>query len=109
MLDQSLFTTHEIEQHEIELPDGNTHRFNFKPLNAADYSLTLVAFMGDDMDARAHAFTRAIAKSLCDDDGKPTITYEQAATLKPEVFNRLWDTVFKMNYLNSVEEDESKS
>ena len=65
--------------------------------------------MGEDLDARANAFTRAIAKTVCDDDGKPVITYEQAATLKPEVFNRLWDTVFKMNYFDAAAEDESKN
>jgi hypothetical protein len=109
MLDQSLFSTHEIQQHEIELQDGTKHVFNFKHLSAADHTITLGGFVSENVETRANVITRAIAKSLCDDDGKQIITIEQAASLKPEVFNRLWDTVFTMNFnLKAANEDEGE-
>ena len=102
MLDQNLFTTHEIQQHEIEVQDGTKHVFNFKPLSAADFGLILAAYTSNDMEQREQAYTRAIAKSVCDADGKPLLTTEQAATLKPEVFIRFWNTIFNLNYNEEV-------
>lgn len=109
MIDKSLFASSEVSKHEIELADGSKHVFHFKPLVAADYGVSLAAFLSESVDMKADAIARAVSKAVCDADGKPVLTGAEVARLKPEVLNRLWSVVWEMNYQALAEGEAEKS
>lgn len=76
-LDASLFATDEPVAAPVELPDGNVHTLHFRQLTAVQWrALFLGAPPGEDRNPAL------IAACLCNPDGSPAITAEQAARLK---------------------------
>lgn len=109
MISADLFVAPDVVQEEIELADGKTYTFHFKPLAAADYGVTLAAYLGDSIEFKSAAITRAVSKAVCDAEGAAVMSAADASRLKPEVLNRLWGIVWRLNYeVLATETDTAK-
>jgi len=105
MLDLSFFASTEVQKREVELPDGNKHILYFKELPAIEFTRYFNAVNSKDEDISLLASAKLIAAGLCEADGKPAVTVEQAATLKPGPLGAILDALRDVNGLG----DEKKS
>lgn len=96
MLSEAFFVSQTIHQKEVTLPDGSKHILHFKEVPAADFRRYLLAERSDDQQERAESVNRLIAVSLCEQDGRPAITEEQAARLKPAAAGALFSAVLEV-------------
>lgn len=107
MLDKSFFITNEIHEKEVVLGDGSKHTLYFKELAAIDYSKFHIAQNSSDDDVKAGAIAKLIAASLCNLDGTPAITYEQALTLKADPMNAIFVAVMEVNRTSGKDQAEA--
>jgi Phage tail assembly chaperone, TAC len=105
MLDQSLFVSTEVVEREVELPDGKKHKLFFKELTAADISRYVNALNSTDEEVNVMANPKLLALSLCEQDGKPAITVEQALKLKPGVIGPILEALREVNGLGGEKKD----
>lgn len=97
MLDKSLFISDEIVEKTIELADGSKHVLFFKQLPNTAFEKYAVWCSSADEDVVSMASTRLLAMSLCDPDGKPAISAEQAQRIKRPVLQRMVRALFDVN------------
>lgn len=97
MLDQSLFVSDTLHERQIQLPDGSTHMLHFKELPAMAFRAFHLAEQSKDDEVRAGAVARLIAASLCNPDGKPALTYEEACRLKPGPTTEMLNEILSVN------------
>lgn len=102
MLDKSLFVSTEVVEREVELADGKKHKLFFKELTAADISRYVNALNSSDESVQLFANPKLLALSLCEPDGKPAITAEQALNLKPSVIGPILEAVREVNGLGDT-------
>jgi len=105
MLDKSLFVSTAVQEREIELPDGKKLVLHFKELTATDISRYVNALNSKDEDVSVMANAKLIAQSLCDAEGNPAVTVEQAAQLKPGAIGAILDAVRDVNGLGDAKKD----
>jgi tail assembly chaperone len=82
MLNAALFVSETIHEREITLGDGSKHVLHFKEVSAADFRKLQTAKNDEQAD---HAASKVIAASLCNADGTPALTAEEAGKLKQGV------------------------
>jgi len=99
MLDKSFFVSTEVVEREVELADGNKHKLFFRELTSNDIARYVNALNSTDNAVQISANANLLAKSLCEADGKPAITAEQAEQLKPGVIGPLLEAVQEVNGL----------
>lgn len=92
----AFFVSTEIHKRTVELADGSKHELHFRELPVADYRKFQIAEASDDEDIRAGSMARMIAVSMCEPDGSPSMTYEQALQLKPNVNSRLFNIILEL-------------
>ena len=105
MLDKSLFVSTEVVEREVELPDGKKHKLFFKELTAADIARYVNALNSSDEEVNVLANPKLLALSLCEADGKPAITIEQALQLKPGVIGPILEALREVNGLGGEKKD----
>lgn len=105
MLDQSFFVSTNVQEQEVELPDGKKHVLFFKELTAADITRYVNALNSKDEEVQVTANSKLISLSLCDADGKAAITVEQASKLKPGVIGAILEAVRNVNGLGGEKKD----
>lgn len=105
MLDKSLFVSTEVVEREVELPDGKKHKLFFKELTAADIARYVNALNSSDEEVNVLANPKLLALSLCEADGKPAITTEQALQLKPGVIGPILEALREVNGLGGEKKD----
>lgn len=82
MLDGALFVGDTVHEREITLGDGSKHVLYFREVSAADFRKLQTAKNDEQADLAA---SKVIAASLCNPDGTPAVTVEQAGNLKQGV------------------------
>ncbi|MFV0678637.1 hypothetical protein [Variovorax sp. tm] len=92
----AFFVSTEIHKRTVELADGSKHELHFRELPVADYRKFQIAEASKDEDVRAASISRMIAASMCEPDGSPSVTVEQAMNMKPNVSSRLFDVVLSL-------------
>lgn len=92
-----LMVSTEIHEKPVTLADGTVRKLYFRELPADDYRRFQIAETSEDEDKRAGSVARMIAASMCEPDGKPALTIEQARRLKPSVSRRLFEVVLSLN------------
>ena len=92
-----LMVSTEIHEKPVKLADGTVRKLYFRELPADDYRRFQIAESSDDEDKRAGSVARMIASSMCEPDGSPALTAEQARKLKPSVSRRLFEVVLSLN------------
>jgi hypothetical protein len=93
----SFFVSTEIHQKEVELADGEKHTLYFKELPHVEVRQFQLNELSEDHDVRVLSMARLIAASLCEADGKPAVTVEQATQLKASVVSKLMQVITDVN------------
>lgn len=101
----SFFVSAEIHPRDVVLADGSVHKLHFRELPSSMYRKFQIAEQSDDEDVRAGSMAKMIAASLCEPDGSPAMTYEQALELKPNVANRLFGKVISLDGVSDKGKD----
>ena len=105
MLDSSLFASTTVQEREIKLPDGKTHVLYFKELPAIEFSRYFNAVNSKDENVQLMASAKLIAAGLCEADGKPAITVDKAAQLKPGPLGAILEALRDVNGLGEEKKD----
>ncbi|MNL26968.1 hypothetical protein D3C87_1485320 [compost metagenome] len=93
----SFFVSTEIHKKEVELADGSKHWLHFRELPSSEYRKFQIAERSDDEDVRAGSMAKLIAASMCEEDGTPAMTYEEALRLKPGPCNAFFTAILSLN------------
>ncbi len=93
----ALLVSPEIHKREITLSDGSKHELHFRELSAATYRKFQIRDASENPDERAGAPAFLVSESLCEPNGMPALTYEQALQLKPNPMNKLFLEVIALN------------
>lgn len=91
------FVSDEIHEREVTLGDGSKHVLHFRELSVTDLRRFAFAERSDDEEVRAESVAKLIAASLCEADGKPAMSAEQAKRLKPKVADAIFQAVMSVN------------
>lgn len=97
VVDASLFISATPIRKEVELSDGTKHALYFREVPAKAFRRYSKDVNSDDPEVSDMATPRLIAASLCDPDGKLTMTPERAATLKASASNAILLAVLDVN------------
>jgi len=97
MLDKSLFISSDLHKKVVEMADGSKHEMYFRELPYIEVSRYQAGIQSADEDERAAASTKLVAASLCNPDGTPALTFEQASRLKPSVGAALFHAAVAVN------------
>lgn len=97
----SFFVSNTLHEREIELADGSKYVLHFKELPANDFRKFYFSTQSKDDDVRSAAVCKLISMSLCNPDGKPAMTLEKAAQLKPGVEKAIFDALMSVNGMAS--------
>jgi hypothetical protein len=101
MLDESLFISDEIAEKEIELADGTKHVLFFKQLPNTAFERHAMWCNSADEDVVAMASVRLLVMGLCEADGKPAVTSEQAERIKRPVMRQMVQALLEVNGFGS--------
>lgn len=104
-LDQAFFVSGELRELPVEMGDGTKRPVHFRELSFVQRSAFQNAKASEDEEVRAGALAKVIASSVCDPDGKPGLTYEDAKRLKPKVADSMLRNILE---INGLADDESK-
>lgn len=96
-LPKSFFTATDIQQRDVELPDGNKHTLHFRELPAIEFRKFQIAESSEDDDVRASSIAKLITASLVEPDGKPALTMKDALQLKGSAANALLAAILDVN------------
>jgi len=97
MMDDSLFISDAVHEREVELPDGQKHTLFFRELPASKFRSFQEAERSKDESVREGSIARLIAASVCEPDGKPSMTFERAMKLKPAAAGAILERVLEIN------------
>lgn len=97
MLDKSFFVSADIQEKQVKLPDGGQHTLYFKELPAIEFRKFALAEQSENENVKATSIAKLIAASVCEPDGKPAITYEQALNLKASAMNAIFEAMLEVN------------
>lgn len=97
MIDQSFFVSSTVQKRTVELPDGKKHDLFFKEIPAVEFRRFSLAEQSDDENVRIGSIGKLICVSLCNEDGSPAITFEQAMMLKANAMNAIFAQVLIVN------------
>ena len=87
---------------------GNTRTFHFRELQADEAE---GIFLGIDADPKKNKGlrNRILAATLCDADGKPAITKDEAGKLPNDLANKLQTAALDVNGLSAKAAEEAKN
>lgn len=105
MLDSSFFVSTNVQERQVTLQDGKKYTLYLKELPAVEFARYFNAVNSKDENVQLLASVNLIAAGLCDMDGKPTITVEQAALLKPGPLGAILDALRDVNGLGDEKKD----
>lgn len=97
MIDQSFFVSSTAQKRTVELPDGKKHDLFFKEIPAVEFRRFSLAEQSGDENVRVGSIAKLICVSLCNEDGSPAITFEQAMMLKANAMNAIFAEVLIVN------------
>ena len=101
MLDAKFFVSTEVQEREVTLQDGTKHILYFKELPAVEFDRYYARANSKDENERLFGMVKLIVAGLCNKDGTPAISDEQAALLKAEARNSLLAALQDVNGIGS--------
>lgn len=105
MIDASFFVSSAAQKRAVELPDGQTHELFFKEIPAVEFRRFSLAEQSEDENVRVGSIAKLICVSLCNEDGSPAITFEQAMMLKAGAMNAIFAQVLIVNGQDNKKKD----
>ena len=97
MLGDAFFVSETLHERSITLADGSKHKLHFKELLSTAFTSYHTDINSDDEDVRNSAAPKIIAAGLVDADGKPAVSAEKAAQLKPLVQGQMVRAILEVN------------
>jgi hypothetical protein len=97
MLSDKFFISAKLEERPIELGDGSTEVLFFKHLPNTAFERYAIWCNSADEDVVARASARLLVLGLCEPDGKPAVTLEDAERIKRPVMQRLVRALLEVN------------
>ena len=104
-LPASFFAASEIQQREVQLPDGSKHMLHFKELPAVEFRKFQIAETSEDDEVRASSIAKLIASSLVDPDGKAAITLKDATKLNSAAANAIMGAILDIHGFGKAKND----
>lgn len=102
-LDAALFISETIHERKVVLGDGTEHTLYFREVpNPVLRRFTLIE-RSDNDESRATSMAFLVASSLCNADGTPALTIEEAARLKASVLGQCFDHALNVNSFGDSE------
>ena len=93
----AFFVSSSVHERPVTLADGSVHTLYFREVPAGEYRRFALAENSEDEDVRIGALAKLICASMCEADGTPAITFDQALQLKPSVATALLEAVLEVN------------
>lgn len=97
MLNANLFISDKIEERSVELGDGTSEVLYFKHLSNTIFERYAIWTASADEDVVAIASSRLIVLGLCNSDGTPALTLNEAERLKRPVMQRVMQALLEVN------------
>ena len=97
MLNDKFFISDTIEEKTVELADGSKEVLFFKHLPNTDFERYAIWTGSRDEDVQANAAARLLVLGLCEPDGRPAVTLEQAIRIKRPVMLRMFRALMEVN------------
>lgn len=95
-LDSAFFVSEAVHEQVVKL--GNEeHVLHFRELPAVEFIKMQAHLQSVDEDVRAAAMCKIVAKSVCEPDGKRSMTEDQALNLRTDALNALFTAILKVN------------
>lgn len=104
MLDKSFFVSPELFDRTVTLPGGVEHKLKFRQVANVEFRRFGLANNSKDEDERAESIALLIAASLCNEDGSPALTKDEARSLTAPAANALFQAVVDVNNLGATKE-----
>lgn len=101
-LPQKFFIPAGVQQLPVRFPDGTVEQVHFHRLAFIQVCAYEQAKNSPDPEVRHGAITRMISWSVCEPDGSPGLTWEQAILLDPKAAGALLDVILELNDLNKA-------
>jgi hypothetical protein len=102
-LDNSLFVSDKVHPKEVVLSDKTKHTLYFKELTSVEYRKFYFYESSEDEDKRAISQAYLISVAMCDENGNPVITVEQASKLKNDALISISRAIKEVNNLKDAE------
>lgn len=104
-LPSAFFVSDELQPRTVKMPDGSEHVLHFRQLPAVEFRRFVFAENSADETTQAGSAAKLIAASLCDPDGKPAISYQQALKLNAAATKSLVEAVMSVNGLDEKKDE----
>jgi hypothetical protein len=86
-----------VVEREVEMVDGSKAVMHFRELPNTAFERHAIWSSSKDEAVQASAAARLVSMALCEPDGKPALTVEQAERIKRPLLVRLLNVVFEVN------------
>jgi hypothetical protein len=96
MLDKSFFVNSEVQSRKVKLGEQE-HELWFKEVPAVEFRRFSLAEQSEDENVRVASIAKLIVASLCNPDGSPALTVEQALKLNAGAVNAIFEQVLFVN------------
>ena len=103
-LPSNCFVPNGPQAREVELADGETHVVHFVALKSPEWSEVTEGFNSEDKKLRHEVRARLVAATLCEPDGAPSLTFEQAKGVYGPVLDRLVGAAVQVNGYSTKKE-----
>jgi hypothetical protein len=103
MLSDKFFISATVEERTVELADGSKEVLFFRHLPNTDFERYAIWANSRDEDVQANAAARLLVLGLCEPDGKPAITLEQAVRIKRPVMLKMFRALLEVNEYGTTE------
>jgi hypothetical protein len=104
------FAGSQVQDRKIEYK-GKTKTFYFRELDAGEAEDLFSIFTGLDDRQRAKASkgfrNKVLAKILCDEDGAPNLSVEDAAGIRNQLAVKLMDAALEVNGLDTKKDEKA--
>lgn len=108
-LNESFFVSEKLHEKTVTLPDGSAHVLHFREVPAPVFIRFREQQNSADQAIRDTAVANLIAASLCESDGKPAITAEQAMKLNVSAAQALATAVMEVNEFQGKKPSQSEA
>jgi len=92
-----LFISAEIAEREIEMPDASKQVIFFRELENPHFERYFLQMGSKDVEVAARASAVLLAAGVCEPDGSPALTVEEAVRIKRKTSQAMLQALFDVN------------
>lgn len=103
---QSFFVSEEIRVRDVKLSDGSVHQIHFRELPALDFRRWHENEKSEDQKVRHEAIANLLVIGVCNEDGSPGLTLDQAKKLKGGAMAAIFEALLDVNGASTKAKDK---